>query len=165
MQCCRKKQGIEARIADHALVVSFPDERQPRVWRKDLTGVTSSVTEIQEGAGKFTLAITDSATGLAETIGVFTDKTAAQAAMQAVAGALLQGNSAATSGKTCPARRLLGRIFRLALWLVALAVVILIMLSTFMPQNDKLVKNSIAPVSPAPMKTGVPVPADQLFGR
>lgn len=171
MQCCTKKQQtIEARIVGSALVVSFSDEARPHVWRKDLTELTSSVTEIREEGGKFLLVLSDNKNGAAETIGVFTDKSAARGALQAVTSALLQGDTTfhghAANGRKCHGHGLLGRLLRMTLWLAALAVAVLIMLFALVPPDGKRMNEVQGVKTQAPaIKPGVPVPADELFGK
>lgn len=169
MKCCNPKTTVEAKVANGALIVSFPASTPPRIWRRNLGHAASLVTEIREDGGKNVLIMSDAANGTVETIGTFPDKDAALVAWKAVSSALLNGDVSVfthpAQPSSCKVRSFLGRIIRLGLWLIALAVAVLVIAFMFMPLNPGMVSNDMpTKAPPAAVKTGVPVPADQLFG-
>ena len=148
--CSSKK--VNARIVNNALVVSFLGMEPPKVWRADLAQVSNATLEIRAGQGKHTL-IVKNGTGSAEDIVSFPDKDSARDALLVITGALLEVEGAVSNKPG-----FFANLFRWIGRLLIVIVVLMILLIMFGPSPKKTAENSA-------VKTGAPVPAEQLLGQ
>lgn len=162
MFCCKNKGGFEARVVGGALIVSLTDNGLPRVWRGDLSHAASAVLEVQEQQGKFSLVLKSA--DKTESIAVFPAKDEAARAMRVVTDALLRGAAApGQGGHAGTLRGLFGKILRFVFWLMALVAVLVVTLFALAPGKGG--EPDLQRVQVPQVRTGVPVPAEDMFGR
>lgn len=148
--CCKK--SCEAKVANGALVVSFLDADLPKVWRADLSHVASASFELREQQGKFRLVMTRAGAD-AEEIAVFSDKARAVKTLEKLTRALM--SSEAGGGKTGFFRKLTKVVF----WIIGIFFVLVILSFVVGPKPAGQQMQTPA------VKTGVPVPFDEAFGK
>ena len=149
------KNAIKANLVDNALVVSSLSGKEPRVWRIDMGQFLSAALQIEEKQGEFSLMIKPG-NGAAEEIGVFSDRKKAHEALQLVTDALLRGRENQPHSKAgCWFRKIL----KFALLLLVVLAVLVVWGKAHRPVNQNDVVNAPA------VQTGVPTPADQMFGK
>jgi hypothetical protein len=149
------KNSIQVGVDGNTLVLSFLPIGEQKVWRADMGQSQKSIFAVKDALNKFTLTLkTDG--GAEEEITSFDDRKQAVEALQSIAGALLSGGNVMQAPKK-------GGWFKKLLKLAAALVLIFLLLSVWakIEQTDGINDAIQAPA----VKTGVPVPADQLFGK
>jgi hypothetical protein len=159
-------KDLEAKVVGNALVVSFMTADPPRVWRADMSGLSSATLELREGTpGKFRLVMRASG-GKEEDISTFTDKAAATDALRAVTNAMLRGDggsvSVSSSGPQAAGSGGVG-FLKVVLWIIAIAVVGFIGLQVMWVMGGVGPRHMAAKI-PTDIKEGTAVPADKIFG-
>lgn len=157
------KAKIEASVVDKALVVSFLSGREPRVWRIDMGQFLSAALEIRETQGGFSLLLKPGS-GPAEEIGTFPDRKKALAAMQTVTDAFLRGSEDYTPPPSG------GGFLRFLKWvfmLLLIAASAFLIWGTVMPKpaGEATGAAPAMQTSEPPVRSGVPVPADEVLGE
>jgi hypothetical protein len=149
---CSSKD-VNAKVVNNALVVSFMASDPPRVWRADMSGLSTATLEVREGQpGKFRLVM-KRGDGAEEDISTFTDKASATGALKAVTDAMMSADEGTpAAGGT----RRGGGFRKAALWIGGIFVVLWLMSHFSGPAAQRAL--------PPGVKTGTPVPAEQLFG-
>jgi len=151
------QNSIQAGISNGALVVSFLSADQPRIWRAELSRFNDATLEVQ--GSKLVLKRGDAA----EEVGSFASKEEAVTALQAVTDALLGGTGA--SATTCSTKKKCGwlkKLFKAVLVLAALFIALLVTLSLLHTAPSSSAGGN-APA--ANVQSGVPLPADTVFGK
>lgn len=169
------KPYVEAAIANGALVVSYLNGDHPRIWRGSMALASTAALELQEGDGKFRLLMKVPGAPDEEVL-VLNDRDSALAAFQAITAALMAGPATGGVVIAKPQGSLLGRFFKFVLWVFVLIVILLsivnivgnrVQLQGGLPTGPKM---TLAPGMKGPpaapaVKTGTPMPADELFGN
>lgn len=148
--------AVSAQVADGALVVSFFSADMPKVWRIEMSRMAATALEVKAQQDKFALNMT-SAAGTEE-LAVFKDKLGAVNALKSITTALLASEKAQKKcssgfGKWCK---------RIVLTIVALLAVLFLIQKIVNPHPAAQRSSGI---QQSTVKTGVPVPAEQLFGN
>lgn len=156
MFCCKK--SVEARVVNNALVVSSLDAKQPKVWRGEMSHVATASLELQEAQGKFRVVLKSAANAEGEEVISCPDKGAGLAAMKTITAALLAGEAnAAIVRKGGFFRGFLKLVLYLFLFFVAMVLLVAIFVTP--PQRPSGMPGVQG------TKTGVLVPAEELFGK
>lgn len=162
-----KKTAVDARIVDGAMIASFMGAEPPKVWRADMKSISTATFEMKEEAGAFHVVMR--AGDQAENIAAFTSKDGATDALQALMTAMLTPTgtgAAAVSADALPKksffRRFLRFVFKLALWLFAIAFVLWLTVMLFGP---KIVGLAMKDPGMTRVQQGTPIPADDFFGE
>jgi hypothetical protein len=147
--------AVSAQVADGALVVSFFSADMPKVWRIEMSRMAATALEVKAAQDKFVLNMT-SAAGTEE-LAVFKDKLGAINALKSITTALLasdkkQKKCSSGFGKWCK---------RIVLTIVALLAVLFVLQLIVNPRHTPRSSGT----QQSTVKTGVPVPAEQLFGN
>ena len=158
--CCAKKCHTKAQVVDNALVLSLTVSGKPVLWRVGMERLTTASFAVEEKADGSALVLKDG-DGKTETIAVFDKSKEADRALESVTAAMMHG-AGGTGRKRCG-------WFRKLLWLVFILFVIyfaLVALSHLGTHGmDKTARHPAQnEKSVAPVQSGVPVPADKLFG-
>jgi len=163
-----KKTAAEARIVDGAMIASFMGAEPPKVWRADMKSISTATFEMKEESGAFHVVMR---TGeQTENIAAFADREGATDALQALMTAMLSPAGTASADAAATAvppkkgffRRFLRFVFKLALWLFAIAFVLWLTVMFFGP---KLVGLVLKDPGMTRVQQGTPVPADDFFGE
>lgn len=153
----------ESGIAGGALVVSIDGGDTPRTWRTDMSRLATATFELL-AEGETTLLILKTSND-SETIHAYPSKAEAAAGLQSVTAALfaqpqftaLAAPLSAGGGLAQPPRSsVLGRIFRTIFYLLLALVCIAIF--TVVAQTRKVENANKS-------GTGIPMTADQMFGK
>jgi hypothetical protein len=153
---------VEARVAGGALVVSIAGGDAPKVWRADLSRLSAAAFELKDGGGETALVL-KTPEG-AETVHAFQSRAEAVAGLQAVTLALFAQPAPSLAAHAKPSGfwgRLLKTIFYF------LAALISVVLLWALLQTSTPGPGGLPPPSPQAKdgKTGVPLPAEQMFGK
>lgn len=152
--CC-SKNTVDARIVNNALVVSLMGGEQPRVWRAEMAHMATASIELLEEGGKHKITLKDKE-GNTQEVASFKDRREALDALSCITRAMMGG------GEKTRRSGWLGRIFKGAAFLLALFFAFALYVILFVvPSPMGPLPQSGAPAT----KTGVPVPADELFGQ
>jgi hypothetical protein len=148
----------EAKVTNGALVVSFTGEGLPKVWRAEIGHLSSTAFELKDAQDKTALVMKTPQN--TEEVFAFSDKASAAAGLQAITQALFSDTHA---GGSAPARKsgFFGKLFK-TLFFSALALICVAVLVTVSKTKPL---DLGAGVAPSAVKTGVPVPADEMFGK
>ncbi|MEZ0225481.1 MAG: hypothetical protein ACAH83_13070 [Alphaproteobacteria bacterium] len=158
---CSSSRGLDAKVVNNALVVSFLTADPPRVWRADMTGLATATLELREGQpGKFRLVMKTGG-GKEEDISTFSDRETATNALRAVTDAMLQGESggsglSASSGAG-------GGMTKKILW-AAVIFVVLYLIVQLLAGALHGAGGGRSGSLPTGVKAGTAVPADKIFG-
>jgi hypothetical protein len=158
MFSCAKKTATKASVVDNALIVSFFSAVEPRLWRVEMGQISNASFEVRESQGKFILALKP-ANAAAEDVSVFPDRDKAVDALEAVTTALMQGRQCSMTGRG--AWFWVKKLLKYVLILFAILFVINFIVAI---KNGPPVHSGGNITAPA-VRSGVPVPADQLFGQ
>ena len=161
------QKDVDAKIVNNALVVSLLGTDQPRVWRADMTGLSSATLDVLEEKGKYSVVLRRNGAS-PESIVTFSDKDSANYALRTLSDAMLKGEtqSVITGG---------GAFGTLLRTIIIIGIVFglgsVVLGHLFTPPAGEVSSGSRVPI-PAPGKssgskveTGKPVPAEQLFGK
>jgi hypothetical protein len=148
---------VEARIAGGALVVSFMDDGLPKVWRTDIARLASAAFELKEDQGKFCL-ILKTPTGV-EDIFLFTGRGDAALGLQAITQALFSGDHGTSSVSAQKKSGFFGKLLKVILYSI-IVVLCLMALTIFLHAKSTNMGGGLPLV-----REGMPVPADQMFGK
>lgn len=150
------RKDIDAKVVGGALVVSFLGADQPRVWRAEMTGLTTATFELQEKGKDFSVVMRRD--GSEEKIVTFADKESAAYTLQAMTAAMLRGEGARGG--------VFGMIVKGSIVVIALVFVAKLFMGppTGMPPAMRAQIGAAELGSGAQVKSGEPVPAEQLFG-
>lgn len=165
------KNNPKATVVDGALVVSFQSAEGPRVWRFDMGKFISTALEMREEQDGFSLVM-KAGNSPEEKIGTFPNKKKATEMLESITAALLKGREILPPVKTGGGFL---KFLKFVFLLLIIASIFLVLSKTRMPAGFKEiihVPGNTAPVMPAPKaaappaaKTGVPLPADEVFGQ
>jgi hypothetical protein len=155
-------RDLEARVVNNALVVSFLTADPPRVWRADMTGLSTATLEMREGTpGKFRLIMKTGA-GKEEEVSTFTDRETATNALRVVTAAMLGGEAGGSSGGSVSSGSSSGGgMLKPALWIGGVVVVLWFVMSGL---AGALHPGGSPHKLPEGIKAGTAVPADKIFG-
>jgi hypothetical protein len=150
-------RDLDARVVNNALVVSFMTADPPRVWRADMTGLSTATLELREGQpGKFRLVMKTGG-GKEEDISTFADRETAANALRTVTDAMLRGDD---GGGPVRSRSSSGRGFlKPVLWIAGILFVLYLIINGLAGAMH-IAQHSL----PAGVKPGTAVPADKIFG-
>jgi hypothetical protein len=161
----------EAKVAGGALVVSVSGGDAPKVWRSDLSRLSAAAFELKdEGAnGSVGAAVVLKTPAGAETVHVYPGRAEAVAGLQAITQALFTQQGMTPAAPVRASGGLWGKFFKTIFYILAVMVCVVVLFVIMMP---KVSGPGMTPVPPrtgaAPEgggKTGVPLPADKLFGK
>ncbi len=156
---CSSSRDLDAKVVNNALIVSFLTADPPRVWRADMTGLSTATLELREGQpGRFRLVMRTGA-GKEEDISTFADKVTATNALRVVTNAMLRGDGAASSASVSVGASAGGGFLKVLMWLGAVLVAIWLVLHALAGGGHGGGREL-----PAGVKPGTAVPADKLFG-
>lgn len=161
------RNRVEAKVAGGALVVSFGD----KLWRAEMPLLASAALELRDEKDKVILVLRRPGAA-PEDLYAFGDRESAAAGLHAVTQALFVHQQAAAQQQAAqavpvvvaPARPgLLGRALKTAFYLFLAFVCgfLLLVLSMAKPANRAAIDAARVPK----VQQGVPIPADQLFGK
>jgi len=160
------KTTIEASVIDNTLIVSFLSKKEPRVWRMDMGRFLSTALEIKENQGHYSLIIRPG-NGMAEEVGIFSDRKKAVEALEQITAALVKGKETVqpkTGGGGFV--KFLKFIFKALFLLLIVAVAFVIWSKGHLPVNMGDVMAPPAQTQPEPQpQPGVPAPADKVIGQ
>lgn len=156
---------VEARVTGNALVVSFTGGNMPKVWRADMAQISTSALELKESAGKIALVMKTPHSE--EEVFLFSDREEAVAGLKVITHALFAQEQAVPrvsgQGHAAPKRGVFAKVMKVALY-VFLAFVAFNILSFFLMSRATNTVKEIA-TTPPPVKTGVPMPAEDMFSK
>lgn len=156
---CSSSRGLDAKVVNNALVVSFLTADPPRVWRADMTGLATATLELREGQpGKFRLVMKTPG-GKEEDISTFTDRETAANALRAVTEAMLRGESGGSPSSAAQGGFTMKRVLWIAGILLALYLVVQVLANAL--HNAGGGRGGSLPPG---VKAGTAVPADKIFG-
>ncbi|TAL33053.1 MAG: hypothetical protein EPN97_09650 [Alphaproteobacteria bacterium] len=155
---CSSSRGLDAKVVNNALVVSFLTADPPRVWRADMTGLATATLELREGQpGKFRLVMKTPG-GKEEDISTFTDRETAANALRCVTDAMLRGEGGSSSSASTSAG---GGMMKRVFWI---AIVLLVLYLAVNVLANALHGGGGGRSLPPGVKAGTAVPADKIFG-
>jgi hypothetical protein len=161
---CSTNRDLDAKVVNNALVVSFLTADPPRVWRADMTGLSTATLELREGQpGRFRLVMR-TGNGKEEDISTFADKQTATDALRVVTNAMLRGEGGSAGGSpsyyAAPSSgsSLGGTALKIVVWFGAVLVAIWLVLHALSGGGHA------GRELPAGVKPGAAVPADKIFG-
>lgn len=155
--CSNSSRGLDAKVVNNALVVSFLTADPPRVWRADMTGLATATLELREGQpGKFRLVMKTPG-GKEEDISTFTDRETASNALRCVTEAMLRGEGGSYSSSASSGGFPMKRI----LWIAGIVLVLYLVVNGL---SNALHNGGGGRSLPAGVKAGTAVPADKIFG-
>ena len=162
------EKDVDAKIVNNALVVSRLGTDQPRVWRADMTGLSSATLDVMEEKGKYSVVLRRNGAA-PESIVTFNDKDSASYALRTLSDAMLKGEA---RGVIQGGGGVFGTLLRT---LVVVGIVLglgsLVVSHLFTPPATDVSTSSRVPIpalgksSGSKVESGKPVPADQLFGK
>jgi hypothetical protein len=169
-----RRSTVDATVADQALVVRVGGD-MPRLWRGSLKDVSSATLEVQpvteKGVQLHRLVLVQ-AGGATEEIARFTRVQDARRAFAVVSRRLMRGIAAEETARRPFLLRLLIGIGKAVVWILFIFILLFTASSLYLKSRglDSQVGAPSAPAAsasaPGPAApTGVPVPADQLFGE
>ena len=151
------KEKTIASIADNALIISITGDGQAKVWRKEMTSLSSASFELAD-ADRGVSLVARTADGMTESIYIFKSKAAAIAGLNVVTEALLNGPGFAPAVSSGSGVR---RMIKYSVYVVLGVIVLVALMAVFATPGPKQVVGTDAISSSA--KTGVPVPAEDVF--
>lgn len=153
------RKDIDAKVVGSALVVSFLGADQPRVWRAEMTGLSTATFELREKGDAFSVVMRRD--GSDENIVTFKDRESAAYTLQAMTAAMLKGDAGRGGASGSGA---LGKIVKGFIVLLAVVVALKLVLSPGGGPRPPMGMSGTERVPGALVKPGEPVPADQIFG-
>jgi hypothetical protein len=162
-------KDIDAKVVNNAMVVAFNSGDAPRVWRADMSHMQTATLEVRDAAekGKFQLVLKSADND--DVVGTFPNKEEAAAALRLMTAAMMEGEK--TGGAAAAPKQ--GNFFvSLLKWVVgAFVTIVFLVILMFLfgphPGGRSLAVQNYPGLNngPPPVKQGVPLPADQLFGE
>jgi len=157
------RKDVDARVVGNALVVSFNGVELQKTWRADMAAVATAALEVRESNKKFSVIMKKG--DAEEEIATFGDKESAAYALSAITSAMLKGDTQAAPGPSGKAVGLLSKLFKGALTVFLVLVLLYFLLPAVDPGSFKAT-NPAKRTSPDRVGTvppGEPIPADQMF--
>ncbi|MBI1215087.1 MAG: hypothetical protein GC185_04620 [Alphaproteobacteria bacterium] len=169
-------KDIDAKVVNNAMVVAFNTGDTPRVWRADMSHMKTATLEVRSDKpekGKYQLVLKSADND--DVVETFADKEQAAAALRLMSEAMMKGDSALAAAAQ-PAAPGKGGFFRGVFKLVVAFVLVVVL---YLGLKFVFISQVLAPRmgdpgqagypgiknGPAPLKEGVPLPPDQLFGQ
>ena len=151
------KKNVKTNIVDDTLIVSFTEGGAPKIWRLDMGKFISAALEVKGVQGNFILVVKPG-TGAAEEVGVFSDKKRAMEVLQSITDAFLKGRSGVYGRKS---GGWFSRFLKLLLLLALMAAGLILWMRL---HGTPVVVDSAVTPSPS-IRTGTPLPADEVLGK
>ena len=156
-----KAKKTEVKVVEQALVASFMGALSPSVWRVELGRLNAASFELGSEGGKTSLYLKEQG-DKREAIAIFSDIAAAEQALNAISKAVFQGGGSSS----CPIGS--SKMGRRLKWGAAIVLIIILFLMfspiAKPPENQGDNKQQTSVQAPVP-RTGVPLPADEVFGN
>lgn len=157
---CSSSKDLDAKVVNNALIVSFLTADPPRVWRADMTGLSTATLELREGQpGRFRLVMKTGG-GKEEDVSTFNDRETAANALRIVTNAMLQGDGGAVSSGSASSSRGGFGFGKALLWVGGIVIVLWLLLRVL----GSLHFGGSMQHLPEGVKQGTAVPADKIFG-